>query len=540
MGPNGAGKTTLLNLIAGDLRPDRGTISLDGSRRHPAARARPVLVAGSDARRRSRGRSRVSRCSRTCSSAARSARRDGCSATADAAAVDALETTGMADKANVVAGTLTLLQRKRLELARALATQPSVLLLDEIAGGLTEAEILELVDADRGHPCDRRGDRVDRAHRPRAAPRGRSHDGDEHRPQAHRGRSPRGDVLRRGPRGVPRRGVRRGRAVSPTALLDIEALDVSYGDFQALFGVDLHVAAAETVSIIGANGAGKSTLLKTIVGLVPIGSGTITYAGTSLASLSAPRRVEQGISLVPEGRRIFPSLTVEENLAVGVVLEATGARGTRQRVVAAFPLLGPLLEAQQRGALGRRAAGARHRPRAHVEPRPAPARRGVARLGADRREAGVPSDPGDQGARHDGAARRAGREPGARGRRSLLLPARRAGVARRAAQRTSPRSRSPRATSASIGAHGKPSSADDLGQRDRAGHLARRPVRALRHRPVAGVRRDAVREPRPRRPRDPRGVRDAVAVEHDEHQPAVRARRSSSRSRSGPATCCNG
>ena len=65
--------------------------------------------------------------------------------TADAAAVDALETTGMADRANVVAGTLTLLQRKRLELARALATQPSVLLLDEIAGGLTEAEILELV-----------------------------------------------------------------------------------------------------------------------------------------------------------------------------------------------------------------------------------------------------------------------------------------------------------------------------------------------------------------------------------------------------------
>ena len=127
------------------------------------------------------------------------------------------------------------------------------------------------------------------------------------------------------------------------ALLDIEALVVSYGDFQALFGIDLHIAPAETVSIIGANGAGKSTLLKTIVGLVPIGSGTITYAGTSLAALSAPRRVEQGISLVPEGRRIFPSLTVEENLAVGSFSKRKGP-WDRKRVVDAFPLLGPLLK----------------------------------------------------------------------------------------------------------------------------------------------------------------------------------------------------
>jgi branched-chain amino acid transport system ATP-binding protein len=126
-------------------------------------------------------------------------------------------------------------------------------------------------------------------------------------------------------------------------LLDIEALDVSYGDFQALFGIDLHVAPAETVSIIGANGAGKSTLLKTIVGLVPIGSGTITYAGMSVTTLSAPRRVEQGISLVPEGRRIFPSLTVEDNLAVGSFSKRKGP-WNKQRVVAAFPLLGPLLK----------------------------------------------------------------------------------------------------------------------------------------------------------------------------------------------------
>ncbi len=133
-----------------------------------------------------------------------------------------------------------------------------------------------------------------------------------------------------------------------------------------------------------------------------------------------------------------------------LVLEAEGAlgQGAGGRRVS---LARPAAEAQQCGALGRRAAGAGHRPGAHVEPRSSPARRGVAGPGADRREAGVPGDPGDQGARHDGAARRAGREPGALGRRSLLLLARGPRVAGRRARARSRRSRSPRATSASIG-----------------------------------------------------------------------------------------
>ena len=89
-------------------------------------------------------------------------------------------------------------------------------------------------------------------------------------------------------------------------MLDIDRLDVGYGDFQALFGIDLHVAEAETVSIIGANGAGKSTLLKSIVGLVQPMRGDIRYDGVSIASTPAHKRVAQGIALVPEGRRIFP------------------------------------------------------------------------------------------------------------------------------------------------------------------------------------------------------------------------------------------
>lgn len=127
------------------------------------------------------------------------------------------------------------------------------------------------------------------------------------------------------------------------AMLAIEGLDVAYGDFQALFGVDIHLDEAETVSIIGANGAGKSTLLKAISGLVPARAGEIAYRGESLAPFSAPRRVERGISLVPEGRRIFPSLTVEENIAVGAFARRDGP-WNMNRVLATFPLLEPLLK----------------------------------------------------------------------------------------------------------------------------------------------------------------------------------------------------
>lgn len=126
------------------------------------------------------------------------------------------------------------------------------------------------------------------------------------------------------------------------SLLQLEQLDVGYGDFQALFGVDMHVAEAETVSIIGANGAGKSTLLKAIVGLVQPMHGDIRYGGASIAATAAHKRVAQGIVLVPEGRRIFPSLTVEENIVIGGDIGRPGP-WTKQRVLEAFPLLTRLL-----------------------------------------------------------------------------------------------------------------------------------------------------------------------------------------------------
>jgi len=122
-------------------------------------------------------------------------------------------------------------------------------------------------------------------------------------------------------------------------LLGVSRLDAWYGDFQALFDISISVGEGEVVAIIGANGAGKSTLLRTIAGLQPRTAGSLTFDGAALAGVPAHRRVALGISLVPEGRRIFPSLSVEENLLVGAQMSRPGA-WTVAAVLELFPLLG--------------------------------------------------------------------------------------------------------------------------------------------------------------------------------------------------------
>src|SRR5262249_27128785 len=107
------------------------------------------------------------------------------------------------------------------------------------------------------------------------------------------------------------------KAAPGTPLLAIEALEVAYGGIRALKGTTLRVDRGEIVAMIGANGAGKTTTLKTIVRLLPIAAGTITYDGASLATMSTEEVIDAGISLVPEGRAIFPDLTVRENLELG-------------------------------------------------------------------------------------------------------------------------------------------------------------------------------------------------------------------------------
>lgn len=131
-------------------------------------------------------------------------------------------------------------------------------------------------------------------------------------------------------------------------------LRVRYGAMEALRGVSFEVADGEAVAIIGANGAGKTTTLKALMGLVPLAGGALTLDGQPLATLPSWRRAAAGMAWVPEGRRIFPDLTVEENLRTGAFARAERRRtaGDLERVYALFPRL-----AERRGQLGRTLSG---------------------------------------------------------------------------------------------------------------------------------------------------------------------------------------
>lgn len=121
-------------------------------------------------------------------------------------------------------------------------------------------------------------------------------------------------------------------------LLEVQGLDCRYGLLQAVRGVSLEVGQGETVALIGANGAGKTTLLRSIAGAHRPHAGRVLFDGKDITRVPAHRRVTSGLALVPEGRRLFPSLTVEENLRVAAAGNRRG-RWNVQAVLEAFPLL---------------------------------------------------------------------------------------------------------------------------------------------------------------------------------------------------------
>jgi branched-chain amino acid transport system ATP-binding protein len=122
------------------------------------------------------------------------------------------------------------------------------------------------------------------------------------------------------------------------SLLQTHGLQAFYGDAQALFGIDLEMNAGELVAIIGANGAGKSTFLKSLTGLVKAPRDAIHFDGNPIGGLPPGDIVKRGLAMVPEGRRLFPSLSVEENLLMGAMAKRSGP-WSLQRLYEMFPIL---------------------------------------------------------------------------------------------------------------------------------------------------------------------------------------------------------
>lgn len=136
------------------------------------------------------------------------------------------------------------------------------------------------------------------------------------------------------------------------SLLEVVDLAVAYGDMMALHGVSIEVATGETVTVLGANAAGKTTLLRAISGLVPGLRGTVRFDGATIDGLPTHERIVRGLALVPEGRLVFPFLSVEDNLRLGAFTPKARARAdaTLERVYAMFPRL-PERRRQMAGSL---------------------------------------------------------------------------------------------------------------------------------------------------------------------------------------------
>ena len=206
-------------------------------------------------------------------------------------------------------------------------------------------------------------------------------------------------------------------------LLSCRGIDMAYGPVQILFGVDFDVADGEIVALLGTNGAGKSTLLKGICGLVRPTAGTVEFKGEDITKLSADVTTHRGMSLMPGGKGVFPTLTVAENLRLAAWLirkDQDRVEAALAEVEALFPILKSRTGADGRQPLRRRAADAGPRRRADDPARAAHDRRAVPRPRPHHRRPAPRGRPGDPPSRHHHRDRRAvgqrGPQPGPAGR----------------------------------------------------------------------------------------------------------------------------
>jgi len=358
IGPNGAGKTTLLNIVSGIYRPQSGRVTIGaaditGASSHAAARAgiartfqTSQLFAGMSVREN------------LLVALHRGALTGGASIPAARAAslTDALLAwVGYAGTGGRAASELPHVDRRLVEIARALATRPAVVLLDEPAAGLSAED------------TDRLG-----AVLQRIAALGIGVLIIEHDMSLVMGISDRIYVLDAGrliAEGTPTQvqsnpAVRSAylgegeietvaaRATAPTRrteALAVQNLTAGYGAAPVLEGVSLTVREGELVALLGANGAGKSTLMRSIVGLHRPIAGSVFFAGREIAHVEAHMIARAGLALVPEGRQVFPELTVEDNLRLGVFGKEPLDAVRLEELFALFPKLATLRD--RRGGL---------------------------------------------------------------------------------------------------------------------------------------------------------------------------------------------
>jgi ABC-type branched-subunit amino acid transport system ATPase component len=357
IGPNGAGKTTVLNMIGGFYRPDAGSVRL-GGRDLAGAPAWKVARAGIARTYQTTqlfgslsvidnvlAGLRAGHLGHPLSRAASGAERD--------TAEGLLAFVGYTGALEAPAEALPHVDRRLVEIARALATRPKVLLLDEPAAGLMRADkdalgavlrrlagaglAVILVEHDMGLVMGVSDDVVVLdAGRPIASGA----------PEAIR-RDPKVKAAYLGSGEMEVRPRTQPLPAAPPLQLDAVGLEAGYGAVPVLQGITLEVRQGELVALLGANGAGKSTTMRALSGLLRPVSGTIRLDGARIERLEAHRIASGGLALVPEGRQVFPELSVHDNLMLGAYTRETAdVRTDIEAMLARFPRLRERLQSR--------------------------------------------------------------------------------------------------------------------------------------------------------------------------------------------------